>query len=510
MNVPRRSAILLAFVATVAITASCSSGDSSSTDSANVTSNLPASVPDTTTTSTTTSTTSTTTTTTTLPLVDPRSVGQPWGSTVNGVLTFKGNPTRTFNGTGPVPSAPRVLWSYPNQRMCGESSEYGEVRTWCGTGWVGQPAIFERDGRTWVVFGAYDYKIHFVDAMTGEDIIPPFPTGDIAKGTVTVDPDGYPLIYHGSRDNMLRVIAFDGNEPRELWSFDGRIEGRRWNNDWDAAPLILNDTLIEGGENSWFFGFKLNRGYATDGSVIVNPVETFRVPGFDDQLLRDLGDDRVSLESAVAVYGDTAYLNSSGGLLQGWDISSVRTGVGEVNRVFRYWTGDDSDATTVIDEEGYLYVGVEVDRNNARAREVGQFLKVDPRITADGADPVVWRVDVNSGVDSGTWSTPAFHDNIVIWPTKPGKVYGVDRATGAIVWTLKVGGPNLSSPLVVDDTLILGDATGTLRAWSLTGAEPVQLWEVKLSGNIESTPVMWNGRIYVGSRGGMFVAIGDE
>lgn len=459
---------------------------------------------------TTTTTTTSTTSTTTPALVNPTSVGRPWGTTVAGVLTFKGNPTRTFNGTGPVPVAPRVLWTYPNQRMCGESSEYGEVRTWCGTGWVGQPAVFERDGRTWVVFGAYDYKIHFVDGMTGEEIIPPFPTKDLAKGTVTVDPDGYPLVYHGSRDNMLRVIAFDGAAPRELWSFDGRIEARRWNNDWDAAPLILNDTLIEGGENSWFFGFTLNRGYAADGSVTVAPVEKFRVPGFDDQLLRDLGDDRVSLESAVAVYGDTAYLNSSGGLLQGWDISSIRTGVGEVTRTFRFWTGDDSDATTVIDEEGFLYVGVEVDRNLRRAREVGQLLKVDPRITAEGVDPVVWRVDVNNGVDSGTWSTPAFHENLVIWPTKPGKVYGIDRSTGAIVWTIKVSGPVLSSPLVVDDTLILGDGAGQLRAWSLANGEPSLLWEISLSANIEASPAIWNGRIYVGSRSGFFYAVGDE
>ncbi|MFM8848325.1 MAG: PQQ-binding-like beta-propeller repeat protein, partial [Actinomycetota bacterium] len=179
-------------------------------------------------------------------------------------------------------------------------------------------------------------------------------------------------------------------------------------------------------------------------------------------------------------------------------------------RVFRYWTGDDSDATTVIDEDGFLYVGVEVDRNNRRAKEVGQLLKIDPRIVADGADPVVWRVDVNKGVDSGTWSTPALWNNLVIWPTKPGTVYAVDRATGAIVWTIKVSGPALSSPLVVDDTLILGDGAGKLRAWSLAGGQPNQLWEVGLSANIESSPVMWNGRIYVGSRSGFFYAVGDE
>ena len=62
---------------------------------------------------------------------------------------------------------------------------------WCGTGWTGQPAVFERDGRTWVAFGAYDRAVHFVDAATGQDILPPFPTGDIIKGSVTVDPDGF-------------------------------------------------------------------------------------------------------------------------------------------------------------------------------------------------------------------------------------------------------------------------------------------------------------------------------
>ena len=121
-------------------------------------------------------------------LSDPARVGQPWSTTVQGLLTFRGNPTRTWYGTGPLPAAPKILWQYPSQAMCGASREYGETRTWCGTGWAGQPAVFERGGRTWVVFGAYDYKIHFVDAATGQDILPPFPTGDIAKGMVTVDP----------------------------------------------------------------------------------------------------------------------------------------------------------------------------------------------------------------------------------------------------------------------------------------------------------------------------------
>ena len=461
--------------------------------------------------STTSSTSTTSTTTTVAALVDPASFGQPYGSTVNGLLTFRGNPTRSYYGTGPVPrTQPAVLWQYPGSKMCGDSSEYGEVRTWCGTGWTGQPAVFEREGRTWVVFGAYDYKVHFVDAATGLDIIPPFETDDLAKGNVTIDPDGYPLVYAGSRDNYLRVIAFDGAEPRELYRIEGRTPDRLHNDDWDAAPLIINDHLIAGGENSWFVGHKLNRGYAADGTVTVAPTEVFRVPGFDDELRAALGTQdprRVSIEASVAVSGDTAWFNNSGGLLQGWDISSLRTGSGTVTRTFRYWTGDDSDASIVVDDEGFLYVGVEVDRANDRAEEVGQMLKIDPRNTDN---PVVWAARTNFRVDDGVWTTPVVTGDVVLWTSKPGVIYALDRATGAQLWTVRVGGPALSSPVLVDAVLLQGDATGVLHAFDLADPRvaPAELWQLDIGGNIESTPAVWNGRIYVGTRSGNFVCVG--
>ncbi|HEY5877012.1 MAG TPA: PQQ-binding-like beta-propeller repeat protein, partial [Ilumatobacteraceae bacterium] len=168
----------------------------------------------------------------------------------------------------------------------------------------------------------------------------------------------------------------------------------------------------------------------------------------------------------------------------------------------------DTDATIVGDNDGFLYVGVEVDRNTARAREVGQFLKLDPRRPDD---PIVWRVDVNRGSDSGTWSTPAIHGDTVIWPTKAGVVYGLDIVTGAERWQLRVAGPVLSSPTVVDGVLLLGDGGGTLRAYDLAAGTdpPVERWSVRLDGNIESTPAVWAGRIYVGTRAGYMVALGD-
>ena len=162
------------------------------------------------------------TTTTTIPpyagWVDPASAFTPYyHSKVAGLLTFRGDPTRDYYGQGPVPAAPHVVWKYPGKGMCSLSEDRGETTTWCGNGWTGEPAVFERDGRTWVVFNGYDRAEHFVDAATGQDILPPFPTGDIIKGSVTVDPDGYPLVYFGSRDNYFRVVAIDRPQATELY-----------------------------------------------------------------------------------------------------------------------------------------------------------------------------------------------------------------------------------------------------------------------------------------------------
>ena len=38
---------------------------------------------------------------------------------------------------------------------------------------------------------------------------------------------------------------------------------------------------------------------------------------------------------------------------------------------------------------------------------------------------------------------------------------------------------------------------------------PKELWTVRLSGCIESTPAVWHGMLWVGARGGKFYGIGD-
>jgi len=424
---------------------------------------------------------------------------------VRGVLTFRGNERRTFHGTGPIGDEADVAWSYPQRAMCGNSSEYGEVRTWCGTGWAGQPVVFERAGRTWVAFGAYDYRFHFLDAATGEAILEPLATGDIAKGMLTVDPDGYPLLYGGSRDNLFRVIAIDGGKADVLWSLDARsFKERKWNNDWDAAALVVRGHLVITGENGRIHVVRLNRTYGPDGKVRVDPVVLWSEKGWDDELLRAIGDDRVSIESSPTMVGDTVYFANSGGLLQGWDLAPLWSG-GVPKRTFRYWLGDDTDATVIADADGMLYAAVQVDRGTDRGRHLGQLLKIDP---TNHENPVVWRIDVRKNGESGSWATPALWRDLVIFTTKPGEVIAAHQNDGSVVWRLKIAGGTISSPSVVDGVLLQGDGAGYMRAWRLDpSAAPVAMWSVRLGGNIESTVATWEGQMYVGSRDGYFYKI---
>jgi outer membrane protein assembly factor BamB len=363
-------------------------------------------------------------------------------------------------------------------------------------------------------FGAYDTNYHFLNARTGMPMRESLDTGDLAKGSATSDPDGYPLYYAGSRDDNFRIVALDRERPTVLWSLDANtsVPDPEWNNDWDGAALVVGDYLLEGGENSWLHVIKLNRGWTPGGEVRVRPRVVLTVPSWDDQLAVDAPGGHYSIENSVAFDDGVVYFANSAGLVQGWDISRVLRGGHKAKRVFRFWTGDDTDASIVIDEEGYLYVASELEEMTERSAEVGQLMKLDPRRSRR---PVVWSVplrEIGEGGAGGSWSTPALYRDTVYVATNAGGVLGVDRASGRVRWRIPLPGPTWSSPVVVDDVLLQGDCQGDLHAYDVSNEmrRPAQLWRVRLGGCVEATPAVWKGRIYVGTRAGAMYAIGNK
>lgn len=453
-----------------------------------------------------------TTTTTTVPpgLVAAGTVGEAWGE-LTGLTMFRGNPTRTYYGTGPVPDGLEVLWRFPDDPMCGTSPVGGEATVWCGTGWTGQPVVWERpDGITEVIFGAYDKNIHFLDAATGERTRADFYMGDIIKGSVVLDPDGYPLLYAGSRDSRYRVIALDRDVPTEVWGLEASSVSGMWNNDWDSSAVIVDDMLLVGGENSWWFAVKLNRERDETGLVTVKPEILYQTPMWTDETLGAVGRQQ-SVESSTAVFGDTAYVANSAGRVAGFDIGAGDWGADRL--AFDFWMGDDVDASIVIDDQGKLYVSAEIDLATSRAAEVGQLVKLDP----ERDDPLVWSVEVPSvgGVTGGIWATPALAGDTLYAATNTGDLLAVDIENGSVVWSDDVGVHAWSSPVVVDDTLLIAidcEVDSGFRAYDISDRHrPEPLWESRVTGGcIESTPAVWNGTLFVGSRDGFFYALGEN
>jgi hypothetical protein len=452
------------------------------------------------------------------PSPSPEPSPEPANSDFGGITTFRGNATRSYYGRGPVPRDPKIRWRYPSSgSLCSTSTTANEAKEWCGTGWTGQPnVIVGEDGAVEVRINAYDGAYHFLDGFTGEPVRAKLQTGDLAKGSATSDPDGFPLYYAGSRDNFLRVIALDRDEPTVLWQVNSQtsVPNPVWNSDWDGAPLVIDDHLIEGGENSWFYVIRLDRGYDKRGLVTVDPEIVFTAPGFDSQLMAALPDSDVSIEGSVAFHDGVVYFANSGGLVQGWDISKILKGKGDrAERVFRFWTGDDTDASVVIDEEGFLYVGSELQRFNARAAEVGQLMKLDP---GKPKDPIVWSFPITErGGDGlgGVWATPALYERMLYIATNYGDLIGIDRMTGQERWRIHLAGPTWASPVPVDDVLLQGDCGGTLHAFDLSGnlrKEPSELWSLNLGSCIESTPSVWDGWIWIGTRGGGVYGLSDR
>jgi hypothetical protein len=436
-----------------------------------------------------------------------------------GLRTFRGNYSRDYYGEGPVPNHPVIRWRFPQTGgLCGVSTDIFSTRTWCGTGWTGQPNVIPMGGgKVEVREGAYDWRYHFLDGATGQPTRPAFKTQDLAKGSATSDSNGYPLYYGGSRDNRLRVIAMDGSRPHVLWQFNSNTQkGKLWNDDWDAAPLQVGDYLLEGGENSWFYVIRLNRGYDAAGDVTVDPKIVMRVPGWDPKFRHQVRDADISIENSVAFRDGVAYFSNSGGLVQGWDISDILNGGTTYKRVFRFWDGDDTDATIVIDPAGDLIVGRKMEENVPRPEsfprdhQIGSLMKLDP---SNPTDPVVWSVQVGGfAPDGGILGTPALYDGVVYATYTEGGVVAVDETTGKLLWNLPLPGPTWSSPVPIDGKLIVGDGAGYLNCFQLNPnhtSEPRLLWHLHVGGIIESTPAVWHGWIYVGSRDGGIYGIAD-
>jgi len=147
------------------------------------------------------------------------------------------------------------------------------------------------------------------------------------------------------------------------------------------------------------------------------------------------------------------------------------------------------------------------------------------RLFIGSGDSTLYALDRASGKPVWTFATsgpvhssPAVAQGLVIAATPAGRIFAVSEATGQLKWSVQTG-PTLpqnitpaggwdlyvSSPVVVDGTIVIGAGDGNVYALDLTTGR--ERWRVKTGGKVRATPSVSDGVVVVGSWDGRVYAI---
>jgi len=473
--------------------------------------------------------------------------------------TFLGNYGRRFYGRGPSPQRLDVIWKvrlgsgWSSGKFAGDPSS-----KWQGSGWTGQPSLVVDGGKPYVIASGYDYRLRRIDATTGkvvwayryDDIIKsssavfenPEPTGpDDRYVVVAGSRRGYPYKLADPRVAPVRALAFGSG--KELWRLPVP-QTRCYSRDCDGSGFFYGGRFYIGVESGWF--------YALD-PLATEPWFARRQPVVEAQQLL-LGDQRAKrhgrnlvLESSASALGENLYIASGAGHVYGLRRSDLSV-------VWDYYIGSDLDGTPVPTRRGKLLQAVEkqyikgkggmlcLDPSKTPSQATVWFFPTGNREVGDWAGGVIGSAAVNDEYNpGGRWPALCAFSGI------DGYLYVVSQDTMAAATT---AGPNgeqglktpiqvvktwtggaISTPIIVEDALVAAGYDQRVHLYGLryspaaagdVGALPSanrdgRYWTVSLEERdqffaeaaFESTPLIWNGRIYIGCRDGWFYCLGE-
>jgi outer membrane protein assembly factor BamB len=474
------------------------------------------------------------------------------------VSTFLGDETRRVYGLGPPPKRLDLIWRTSIGSGMTSPVGAGPNIPWTGMGWTGQPAILRDKGKLYLMAGGFDRNMHKIELETGR-VIWQYPYDDIIKSSPTVIEDPKPankadkyLVLSGSRRGWPSGFTDYGLAPyravsfgtgKEIWRLPVPLTAS-YSRDVDSSGFFLNGRMYSAVESGWFYKldpFKTSSsGSHREPQIIASRL-----------LLGDPGDasahgGNLVLEASPSLIGNTIYISSGSGHVYGMRKSDLKV-------VWDYRTGSDLDGTPVPTSSGKLLVAVEkqyisghggalmLDPKKTGSKAVEWFFPTGDRALADWLGGIIGSVAVNDAYDP--WGRrprlaafTAIDGNLYVVAQNAladGKVPGPNQDgpyhTPKLIAKFYVAG-SISTPIMVDDTIVCAAYDAKVHLYSVkwsaakkgdAGAlkSPDGNWfTVKITetasfsggGGYESTPVMWEGRVYIGSRDGYLYCLGDD
>ncbi|MGE5472787.1 MAG: PQQ-binding-like beta-propeller repeat protein [Ignavibacteriales bacterium] len=442
-------------------------------------------------------------------------------SSVPGIVCFRGNNFRNSASYGSAEIKQEKLeaiWSY----------KIGSLDGWTGVGWNGQPAIVKWDDSVKnimniypakkkkselkeVLYGALDGKIHFLDLEKGDQTRPAIQTPGPIKGSVSVDPRGYPLLYVGqgiptvhNKPVPIGYRIFNLIDQKLLCFINGKdsFSLRKWYA-FDSTSLLdaKTDTLVEPGENGVVYVAKLNTKFLPEKKLISVK------PSFNKYRYSGQKSSKRGIENSAAIYKNLAFFADNDGIFQCLDLNTLKP-------VWARNVTDDTDSTTVLDEEGdnvFLYTGCEVDHQGKNGKA---YIRKINALTGK----LVWQESFNcvynSSVNGGVFGTPVLGkstiDGMIIFSIarcngpSGGKLTAFNKINGKKIWELNFKNYSWSSPVDVYTPggkayLLYCDSAGMM--YLIDPNKGKILNRISLGANIEGSPAVYENIAVVGTRG---------
>ena len=482
------------------------------------------------------------------------------------VSTFLGDETRRLYGLGPPPKHLDLIWrttigsgQTSGVRKKGDKPDAPiKPAVWSGTGWTGQPAIVRDGGKLYLAVGGFDHNLHKIEMKTGR-VVWEYAYDDIIKSSPTAIEDPHPsspddkyLVLAGSRRGYPSSFSDPSLAPYRAVSFGTGNEVWRlpvpqtssYSRDVDGSGFFLNGLMFSGVESGWFY--RLDPFKTTSSG-------SYRQPQIIAQrlLLGDPGDasahgGNLVLEASPSLLGDTVYIGSGAGHVYGMRKSDLKV-------VWDYRTGSDLDGTPVPTSSGKLLVAVEkqyiqghggalmLDPEKSGSKAVKWFFPTGDRTLGDWQGGIIGSVAVNDtydpwgrrprlaafiAIDGNLYvvAQDALADGTADGPNLDGPYH-----TPKLIAKFYVGG-GISTPIMVDDTIVAAAYDAKVHLYDVVwhrskksdagalknpdgGWFTVKIKEIDSffgGGGFESTPVMWKGRVIVGSRDGSLYCLGDR
>lgn len=458
---------------------------------------------------------------------------------VPGIMCFRGNNFRNSAACGTTNLESKKFGSYWTVGTGSLRAPDGNV--WTGSGWTGQPLIAEwpkelrahmnmhqwakeAEELTEVIYPTMDGNIYFMELTSGQFTRDPLFIGYTFKGTGSLDPRGYPVLYCGSGytstqgDSRVFIINLIDGSVMHTFGNDDNFALRAWSM-FDSSPLIdaETDQLIYPGENGVIYIIKLNTEYDADaGTLSINPEEPVKWRYNTNRTTR--ASYWLGFETSPAAWQGHLIIADNSGHLLCLDLNSLTLDwVQDIK--------DDSNSTPVIEiEDGHPYVYVSTSFHGGWRAAVNAT-----------ADVPIWKIDAENGevvwstsyschtvadISGGVQGTIAIGrnklSNLIFVPVartpdgSTGLLVALDKETGSEVWSLPTQMYSWSSPVDFYDSegngYIVYCTTGHY-IYLLDGQTGEKLDAMNLGGLIEASPVVYNDYVTVGTRADMIFGI---